>query len=202
MTIGEQLTTARKARKLTQQQVAVELHVTRQTISSWEVGRSYPDLASVLALSEFFALSLDELLKGDAALMTDAQLKEQERRGAKVMYWGAYAVNIVLLVLVIMTQQHVTGVTMGFGTRLAFVLVMLINLVVLLYATRNYRRLKGPLNAQAKTRSQWLTGLMLLLALGLVFLLFGWTAEFVGAIVGITVALVVVKLVMRHFFIK
>ena len=47
MTIGEQLTTARKARKLTQQQVAEQLHVTRQTISSWEVGRSYPDLASV-----------------------------------------------------------------------------------------------------------------------------------------------------------
>ncbi len=62
ITIGEQLTMARKARGLTQQQVATKIHVTRQTISSWEVGRSYPDMASVLALGDFFALSLDQLL--------------------------------------------------------------------------------------------------------------------------------------------
>lgn len=200
MTIGEQLTTARKARKLTQQQVADQLHVTRQTISSWEVGRSYPDLASVVALSEFFALSLDQLLKGDAKMMADAKFKEEERRGAKVMYWGAYAVNLVLLAFVIMHQYHIVGVTMGYTTRAVFVLIMLINLVVLLYATRNYRRVAGPLTSQAKTRSQWLTSLMLLLGLGLVFLLFGWSMSLVGVLVGMTAFAVVVKLLMRRFW--
>lgn len=200
MTIGEQLTTARKTRKLTQQQVAAELHVTRQTISSWEVGRSYPDLASVLALSEFFALSLDQLLKGDAGMMTDAQLKEQERRGAKAMYWGAYAVNIVLLGLVIMTQQHVAGVTMGLGTRVVVALVLVINLVVLLSATHNYRRIRGPLSPQAKHRGWWLTGLLATLALGLIFVLFDNPAEFVGVLSGMVVAVILVKIVKHKLF--
>lgn len=198
MTIGEQLMTARKARQLTQQQVAAKLHVTRQTISSWEVGRSYPDLASVLALSDFFALSLDQLLKGDAGMMTDVQLKEQERRGAQMIYWGAYAVNVVLLGLVMMHQHHIVGVTMGYGTRLGFVLVMLINFVVLLYATRNYRRIRGPLSPQAKKRTRWLTALMLLVALGFMFMLFGWSVGFLGVIAGMLIAGLIVKHVFKQ----
>jgi Predicted transcriptional regulators len=69
MTIGERLQTRRKELSLTQQEVADSLHVTRQTISNWEVGKNYPDLQSIIDLSDLYQISLDLLLKGDKNVM-------------------------------------------------------------------------------------------------------------------------------------
>ncbi|WP_301876357.1 helix-turn-helix domain-containing protein [Limosilactobacillus oris] len=50
---------------MTQADVANQLFVTRQTISNWEQGKSYPDLNMLVRLSEVYQVSLDSLLKGD-----------------------------------------------------------------------------------------------------------------------------------------
>ncbi|WP_288744997.1 helix-turn-helix domain-containing protein [uncultured Enterococcus sp.] len=63
MRIGEQLKRARSQIGKTQEEVANALHVSRQTISSWENKRSYPDISSLLNLSDYYNLSLDCLLK-------------------------------------------------------------------------------------------------------------------------------------------
>ena len=63
MEIGEKLKTARGRAGLTQEQAALSLHVTRQTISNWENGRSWPDIASIVEISDLYSVSLDELLK-------------------------------------------------------------------------------------------------------------------------------------------
>lgn len=65
MTIGRKLKQARLKKELTQENVANILNVSRTTISNWEVGRSYPDLESVVALSDLYNISLDELLRED-----------------------------------------------------------------------------------------------------------------------------------------
>ena len=49
---------------MTQEQVAGLLEVSRQTISNWENAKSYPDIVSVIKLSECYDVSLDYLLKG------------------------------------------------------------------------------------------------------------------------------------------
>ena len=46
----------RKERHLTQQELADQLHVTRQTLSSWENNLSYPNLDTLVSLSDFFAI--------------------------------------------------------------------------------------------------------------------------------------------------
>lgn len=51
---GERLKQARLAKQLTQKAVAEQLHVSRQTISSWETENSYPDIDSLLRLSDFY----------------------------------------------------------------------------------------------------------------------------------------------------
>ena len=51
MSFGEQILSRRKELGLTQQNVANELHITRQTLSKWENNKSYPDLKLLLALS-------------------------------------------------------------------------------------------------------------------------------------------------------
>lgn len=69
MEIGQKLRQARLDCRLTQEAVAERVGVTRQTVSNWENNRSYPDIASLLALGELYSLTLDELLKGDVAMI-------------------------------------------------------------------------------------------------------------------------------------
>ena len=52
---------------MTQEECAEKLGVSRQSLSTWETGRAYPDVRSVLAISETFGCSLDSLLKEDAS---------------------------------------------------------------------------------------------------------------------------------------
>lgn len=68
MTIGEKIKQRRHELNITQQQVANQLHVTRQTISNWENDKSTPDLQSIIDLSDIYQISLDELLKNERNL--------------------------------------------------------------------------------------------------------------------------------------
>ena len=69
MEIGKKLKDARLHSGLTQEKVAEELNVSRQTISNWENEKSYPDIISVIGLSNLYSISLDDLLKGDEKMM-------------------------------------------------------------------------------------------------------------------------------------
>ncbi|KRL80930.1 helix-turn-helix domain-containing protein [Secundilactobacillus paracollinoides] len=76
MQVGEQLKRARTEKQLTQQTVAETLSVSRQTISSWETGHSYPDIDSLVALSDYYGISLDTLIKEDNDMK--AYLKKED----------------------------------------------------------------------------------------------------------------------------
>lgn len=65
MTIGKKLKEARMQAGFTQEKVSEEIQVSRQTISNWENEKSYPDIISIIKLSDLYEISLDELLKGD-----------------------------------------------------------------------------------------------------------------------------------------
>ena len=55
----------RISKNLTQQQLADELHLTKQAISKWEKGKSIPDITSIELLSSFFGVSVDYLINDD-----------------------------------------------------------------------------------------------------------------------------------------
>nr|WP_317377277.1 helix-turn-helix transcriptional regulator [uncultured Faecalimonas sp.] len=69
MEIGKKLKEARMAAGLTQEKVADEIFVSRQTISNWKNEKSYPDIMSVIRLSDLYQVSLDQLLKGDEQML-------------------------------------------------------------------------------------------------------------------------------------
>lgn len=69
MRIGEQLQQQRQLHKMSQDELAKKLHISRQSISKWENGGSLPSFSNVIAISELFDVSLDELIKGDEELM-------------------------------------------------------------------------------------------------------------------------------------
>lgn len=65
MDIGSKLKAARNEANFTQEEIAEKLGVSRQTISNWENSKSYPDIISVIKLSDIYCISLDALLKED-----------------------------------------------------------------------------------------------------------------------------------------
>ena len=69
MEIGKKLKDSRMKSKLTQEQVAEKLSLSRQTISNWENEKSYPDIINVIKLSNLYCISLDELLKEDKKMI-------------------------------------------------------------------------------------------------------------------------------------
>ena len=68
--IGSKIKAARLEKNMMQEQVAVLLEVSRQTISNWENAKSYPDIVSVIKMSECYDVSLDYLLKGEQKMNT------------------------------------------------------------------------------------------------------------------------------------
>lgn len=65
MEFNNKLYELRKQKGFSQEELANRLNVSRQTISKWEVGESTPDMEKLVAISDLFELSLDELVKGE-----------------------------------------------------------------------------------------------------------------------------------------
>ena len=83
MELNEKLQELRKQKQLTQEELAEILFVSRTAISKWESGRGYPSIESLKAISEFFSISLDELLSGEELINVaekDSQSKIQHMR--------------------------------------------------------------------------------------------------------------------------
>jgi len=64
MTLGQRIQMCRKRRGLSQEQLGEQIGVSRQAVSKWEQDTARPDLDKIVALSQLFELTADELLKG------------------------------------------------------------------------------------------------------------------------------------------
>ena len=100
MNIGEKIKNAREENKLTQTQASEILMVSRQTISNWETGKSLPDILSVIHMSELYKISLDELLKGDKAMIEkiekDVEISKTEKKIIKYAWISILAGAVIL----------------------------------------------------------------------------------------------------------
>ncbi len=69
MNLGSQIKKYRSELSMSQDELAEKIFVSRQSISNWENDKTYPDIKSLLLLSEVFQVSLDQLVKGDLEMM-------------------------------------------------------------------------------------------------------------------------------------
>ena len=79
MKIGEKIYSLRKKHNLSQEELANELNVSRQTVSKWEVGESCPDFDKIVPLCELFGISTEELLRDKKI-----EEKKEEKQEKKV----------------------------------------------------------------------------------------------------------------------
>ncbi len=98
MELSKQIKKYRLEANLSQDELAEKIFVSRQTISNWENDKSYPDVKSLLLISEVFQISLDNLIKGDVARMRK-EIDEQER----LRFRKDSIVSTILLLAVILS---------------------------------------------------------------------------------------------------
>lgn len=97
MEVGSQIKKYRSNMGISQEELAEKVYVSRQTVSNWETGKSYPDIHSVLLLSTVFNVSLDQLIKGDVETMKQEIQKAEIEKLNK--YGGIYTVCLILSVI-------------------------------------------------------------------------------------------------------
>lgn len=100
MEIGKKLKDARMRSGFTQESVAEKVNVSRQTISNWENEKSYPDIISVIELSNLYSISLDELLKGDEKMMEHLEESINVVKSTRKLI-GAILLNIITVILLV-----------------------------------------------------------------------------------------------------
>lgn len=123
--IGKKIKEARGTKKLTQQKLAEQLHVSRSAISNWESERNYPDLDMIVALSNILEISLDKLLREDT-LMVEEVSKEQQKNYKRKIVLRILVPLFVLSLLTIsyMLYQEVGSIQTFFSPSIQTTLVL------------------------------------------------------------------------------
>ena len=111
MEIGNQIRKYRTELKLSQDDLAEKVYVTRQTISNWENNRNYPDIRSLVLLSNVFGVSLDILVKGDLEQMKD-EIKAEDirkfRRDSRI--YTVFLIGMMVLPMPLLRYLKVWGI--------------------------------------------------------------------------------------------
>ena len=77
MNVGARIKKYREKLNISQDELALKVFVSRQTISNWETNKSYPDIKSLTMLSNIFHVTLDDFIKGDIEEMKKIVSKEK-----------------------------------------------------------------------------------------------------------------------------
>lgn len=97
MELGKQIKMHRQEAELSQEELANRVYVSRQTIFNWENDKSYPDVNSLVLLSEIFQISLDKLIKGDIGVMKEVIQKEEIEKMKR--YGRIYTIMLIVTVV-------------------------------------------------------------------------------------------------------
>jgi transcriptional regulator with XRE-family HTH domain len=96
MEFHEKLQELRKQRKLTQEELAAALFVSRTAVSKWESGRGYPNIESLKAIAAFYAVTIDDLLSDDELLTIAEEENKQTEKHYRDMIFGLLDLSVAL----------------------------------------------------------------------------------------------------------
>ncbi len=133
MELNKQIKKYRTMMNLSQEDLAEHVYVTRQTISNWETGKSYPDIHSLLLLSSLFNVSLDTLIKGDLEMMRE---KVNEKEIREFNFYGS-----IFSVLLIGTVLSTAPLVYFLGTNgLIVVFILFAITMVFAFKVEGYKK--------------------------------------------------------------
>lgn len=111
--LKDNLKLARKAKGLSQEELAIKLNVVRQTISKWEQGLSVPDAEMLISISEvfdtpvstFLGENLSESKEDDLKIISEKleiinlQLSQRKKENRKIIHWSLISLCIIIIIM-------------------------------------------------------------------------------------------------------
>ena len=129
MEISKCIKDARQNNNISQESLAEQLGVSRQTVSSWETGKSYPDIVSVIKMSDIFNISLDKTLKEDKNLVNNIQEKMDTVKSNKsIVFTILFAIIIfggMYLIQTFVDIPKIDNLYLNIGVLIAFIVGVL-----------------------------------------------------------------------------
>lgn len=107
MNLSKNLYYLRKRDKITQEELAERLGVSRQSVSKWETGEAYPEMEKLVALCDLYRITLDELVKNDLTASENADNSANPEEAASnadafISHMNAFSVKISLGVFLVL----------------------------------------------------------------------------------------------------
>lgn len=97
MSFSENLQCLRKQRNITQEQLAEQLDVSRQSVSKWESGQSYPEMEKLLQICNMFHCNMDVLVQGDISKSFAEDICGYDKQKNQFSRWISAGVGLVIL---------------------------------------------------------------------------------------------------------
>ncbi|MCP3027628.1 helix-turn-helix domain-containing protein [Halobacillus sp. A5] len=100
MVFSEKLKVERKNKGWSQEKLAEQLFVSRQSVSKWENGQSFPSIEIIIHLSDLFEITIDELLRSDEELKEKVikDSKQLAHPKLKFLFDGLFLIGVAFLV--------------------------------------------------------------------------------------------------------
>lgn len=111
MQLGQTIQKIRKENHLTQEEFAEIFHVTRQTVSNWENEKSYPDLLTLVAISDNFHISLDKMLKEDIKMTEKLNKEIHWAKHMRIIFAVVLGIIVVTATIWFLVWNHYKTVT-------------------------------------------------------------------------------------------
>lgn len=138
MEIGDKIKGFRKVHKLSQEDLADKIYVSRQTVSNWETNKRYPDIQNLILLSVIFDVSVDELIRGDLDAMK-AKLSDKKTN----VKMSVYTYVMMLAALLGATSM---GLVFYFEQSTFIIVVPIVCFTIMLFSSFKVEQLKNSKN--------------------------------------------------------
>ena len=109
MEFNEKLSQLRKAKGLTQEELAEALYVSRMAVSKWESGRGYPSIDSLKEISNYFSVTIDDLLSGEKLILLAEKENKTNIKNMCGLMFGILDIFYVVLILLPLYPKTVGG---------------------------------------------------------------------------------------------
>lgn len=182
MTIGQRIMNYRKAKNLSQEEVAEKLNVTRQTVSKWETNLSTPDFDKIIPLCELFEISSEELLRGKIETKTqdidinDSSYDINKEKRTKcliisILLYFISVIQIMICIPVLMMNPIVASAIFLFICGVATCILIYSSIM---YKKEIHKKEELKQNKTYKQIENILSILTLIIYLGISFITFAW----------------------------
>ncbi|GEO46408.1 helix-turn-helix domain-containing protein [Companilactobacillus kimchii] len=128
MQFSKKIKICRQKNKLTQEKFAQSLNVSRKTVSGWENGRSFPDITTLLKISDMYHVSLDDLMKESSG--AEDYYQTQIKNGIRAQKKSTFLYLLLLVSFIFLFIQFLTNWKIPYHLVIIILLICLISYLV------------------------------------------------------------------------